>query len=466
MYDAVRISRLSRELRQRGVELARLQAHNLDLKARAMVMVLLRRVLFEVAQHKSRFGADASPELSQLESLYGSGGDAAATASADPERLLAGLAHLGPERSLFGLESVTLLEVSAARDTSFESVASTLGAIVSQGRPHLQRLLSTLAPDGERAAAEARLAACGAGILRLHNLLVIWNAGAYIESCYRKYDDGHYESAGPVDVPSGHWDRVLASTGLAREQALLLLANWELQNERLAGLRLRRAELSALLSAGSDSGGSGGGTLPSRAPINTARPAQAPGADVAAAAGAALPPPSTAAQQQRVQEEPAEGGALPEELVEELAIVGRCERETLLLHAMIDQAIMTNVHRAAAMCASFPYPLDGAGVRAAIKRAIEGGGGGLPWAGLPWEITNRQCYLARQERALADRVAERVREGEAARARGAMRELERARAEAAEAVRAAAHAQARAAALAVEVQELKAKLQLANASKN
>jgi hypothetical protein len=46
---------------------------------------------------------------------------------------------------------------------------------------------------------------------------------------------------------------------------------------------------------------------------------------------------------------------------------------------------MTNSQRAATMCASFPYPLDANGVRAAIRRAMASGDAeAVPWAGPPW----------------------------------------------------------------------------------
>ena len=79
-------------------------------------------------------------------------------------------------------------------------VASTLRTIVERGLPHLQLLLAPCGPnaDEERAAAEAQLNACGAGILRLHNLLTIWNPDAYIESCYRCDWDG--DGVGGVGV--------------------------------------------------------------------------------------------------------------------------------------------------------------------------------------------------------------------------------------------------------------------------
>lgn len=119
----------------------------------------------------------------------------------------------------------------------------------------------------------------------------------------RRYDEGGRVVASTLDVPPEHWDRVFASAALSREQVLLFLANWSLQDERLAVLRRRRAELSALLSASpvpGDVGGAGGGG----------------GVPIAGGTWAASP-------------------ILAEELVQELADVSQCEREVLLVHAMV-----------------------------------------------------------------------------------------------------------------------------------
>lgn len=73
-----------------------------------------------------------------------------------------------------------------------------------------------------------------------------------------------------------------------------------------------------------------------------------------------------------------------DELMDELDALTHSQEAVLMMHAMVDWVIMTDLQRALTQCAAFPYPLHAGRIRAAMLRLLAcDADAAFPWAQPP-----------------------------------------------------------------------------------
>ncbi|GBF89261.1 hypothetical protein Rsub_02138 [Raphidocelis subcapitata] len=259
--------------------------------------------------------------------------------------VLAALPHLAPGATLLHLESVTADDVAHFKALSVPAVVARWSNLMREARA-ISEAIRTVDAQAEalraqpqaglsdaQAAAEgqqldqrrerlsADLYASGLRIKKFYNLITIWNFSVFAEAGASNFETRE-ATGGTRDAPLSHWESVVRSSEVTKNQARITTDVHRSYRARIAALHEERATLSAHLSA-------------------------------AAAEAAAAPPGAEAAAMGFRGEATERQGRVVEALDENI----NAERSAWLLFALFSVALLSPRQTARLWSSAFPWPM-------------------------------------------------------------------------------------------------------------